>query len=1148
MTDWHALVAQHAERRHHLDKGSAAFIHFASQGSKKVINVFHEPWCKLRWGKIQADRYLAPSPKGAFIIRKASQPGEFVLSVQAGVRVCHVLLKVICGEDERVLYNIYPTPQWFESLFDLPFMFRNLHGTEPITLSLEASSKAHRLNQILRAKNAEGKAAASQRHGEADEDPGAILFRGYLTKQGRVRKTWKRRFFELSDDGHLRYFTVAGKDKEQGSLNLKKVRAVIPGAKCVVQWHPQANPNYCFGILACDRELFLFADTKDELQGWLQAIRQVVDEKFVTITTPEDIRRLATEATQGAPTKQHEAERRITLRVFRNGSTAAGIYVEVPKDDLDGVKAAISPRVGFPVVRIFNQVGGEHTVPETLRKDDIVFVSSGSSFVGMATAARGEVEYDAGRAVDEYNDGYASVDPMRAVPKGGHLQGYADVSLLDQDSSNGTSAQATTSVDSEDEDAEIDAYHKPKEQYQNVCFDDNDAENDAYLETDIADNEVLHTTSAQTSESQSSEPAMAATPTTVPAAATTGPVEPEAAEPEAAETEAVEPEAAEPEATEPEATETEAVEPEAVEPEAAETEAVETEATETEAVEIEAADPGAADPGAADPGAAEPEAAETEADETEAAEPEAAEPEVAEKATEATEPEVTQTEPEATEPEVAKECPISLAHLAARLTSSCLDPKAALPSRSCPTPGWQATLQSPQGALALATALLLLHGVLGLATRPSWRRLVLRLVTLAGTFWQHRILSTLTSGEDKAIRWILLLDVLGEATMLLPVGRSGMHNRVVRSLRAFARLLLALQLSVLIAAPLYHHWSSETWQDDSAACWIYAGESARHGRAFDWLPTVLPRSLCTALTQAWRSADTVAALMFAVTPTLMAAPSDVATLPPILGRLATWTVALFMGFMAWDWRWAFILVAGQEALLRLCSRASEPQISQSRSKWWLTSAVAASLFITAVIFGMAVARHDLNQDVTLSEPLTHIQHELKLYQGWRHYQRPGPQMPVHRWQVNLLHAPPSASGDNDAQRWERATCYNLLNVSQQQAPILDGPAANCDGPSQYTADPMLEKLFQRIQDLDMQAEDTFIKQLKPTWCQHAVQALRARKPSADPNQSLDEFAVRVRHTVGSVAWQERTDNYEYRHVATQLGVLHMCGSLMKTAA
>eukprot|EP00730_Choanoeca_flexa_P006691 TRINITY_DN12204_c0_g1_i6.p2 TRINITY_DN12204_c0_g1~~TRINITY_DN12204_c0_g1_i6.p2 ORF type:complete len:386 (+),score=55.99 TRINITY_DN12204_c0_g1_i6:2373-3530(+) len=299
IAEWDGIVNDHAiQSDAELGQTKMFYIHYTSKGAKQ-INVYKEPWCHLRWGKIQADRYLSPAPKGAFIVRKGPQQGEFVLSVQSGIRVCHVLLRAVKYRTGPVLYNIYPTPQWFESLYDLvlfcsyqPFYFSKLDATNEITLSLAASSKAQKLNRALQVKNASATQAPIDKNDNDDEDgeeettSAPLMFYGFMTKQGRVRKTWKYRYFELTATGRLVYYKVMGSRKEQGCINLDKdCESIRPGHECPVTWNPQANPNYCFGIFAGERQLYVYTDTKDELQGWLQALARALGDK-IAVPTP----------------------------------------------------------------------------------------------------------------------------------------------------------------------------------------------------------------------------------------------------------------------------------------------------------------------------------------------------------------------------------------------------------------------------------------------------------------------------------------------------------------------------------------------------------------------------------------------------------------------------------------------------------------------------------------------------------------------------------------------------------------------------------------------------------------------------------------------------------------------------------------------
>lgn len=60
----------------------------------KQLDITRQPWYRLHWTRHRADRYLAPAPAGAFVVRYATNQGELVLSVQTGTCILYMLLRV----------------------------------------------------------------------------------------------------------------------------------------------------------------------------------------------------------------------------------------------------------------------------------------------------------------------------------------------------------------------------------------------------------------------------------------------------------------------------------------------------------------------------------------------------------------------------------------------------------------------------------------------------------------------------------------------------------------------------------------------------------------------------------------------------------------------------------------------------------------------------------------------------------------------------------------------------------------------------------------------------------------------------------------------------------------------------------------------
>eukprot|EP00043_Microstomoeca_roanoka_P009718 m.92613 g.92613 ORF g.92613 m.92613 type:complete len:768 (+) comp14671_c0_seq1:195-2498(+) len=505
--DFDVIVAQHALPAAEGDDMPIMFVHYTSKGAQK-IDVFRQPWCRIKWSKARSNRYLSSAPVGAFIIRRATQRGQYVLSVQAGPRVCHVLIRAI-AKDSTILYNVYPTPQWFENLYDLvlfcsyqPFQFPDLEGSGAITLSLEASQRAERLYRDLLVKNAVARRMTmvarraslvrknrskhnSQTLSEAiieeaiedtetDNDSsrysqGAVLFRGFLTKLGRKRKTWKRRFFELSSAGCLTYYKVAGQRQEMGFLDLRSCICVLPGGRCPVQWYANANPNFCFGIYIQNRQLYVYADSQHELQGWLQAITEVVPDG-IPVTTPAQIE-IEAKMRAALPPPSASGERK-RLTVFRNGAGDLGQVVEV-STNWDELLAGISGKLGFPVTRLFSQSGGEFTNARLLRDDDVVFGSSGEDFIHPRLAAEERARAKRRKAAAE-----RASKPFKTITAAqgifGDQTGYDEPATLKQDQQRRATGALPQNRD--------DTYFQPAAVSQAHILANTNPENPAYLE------------------------------------------------------------------------------------------------------------------------------------------------------------------------------------------------------------------------------------------------------------------------------------------------------------------------------------------------------------------------------------------------------------------------------------------------------------------------------------------------------------------------------------------------------------------------------------------------------------------------------------------------------------------------------------------
>ncbi|XP_062507515.1 uncharacterized protein LOC134183941 isoform X2 [Corticium candelabrum] len=98
-----------------------------------------------------------------------------------------------------------------------------------------------------------------------------------LTKQGNVRKNWKRRLFRLDRNGQLGYY----KDPFKPALGAIDVKGECIGLlrhnQCHCQWPLNVPKSNCFGIMTPIRVYHVYADSSDDVEDWISVLRNASD-------------------------------------------------------------------------------------------------------------------------------------------------------------------------------------------------------------------------------------------------------------------------------------------------------------------------------------------------------------------------------------------------------------------------------------------------------------------------------------------------------------------------------------------------------------------------------------------------------------------------------------------------------------------------------------------------------------------------------------------------------------------------------------------------------------------------------------------------------------------------------------------------------
>eukprot|EP00045_Choanoeca_perplexa_P010273 m.103286 g.103286 ORF g.103286 m.103286 type:complete len:235 (-) comp15219_c0_seq3:943-1647(-) len=101
-----------------------------------------------------------------------------------------------------------------------------------------------------------------------------IVFSAFLTKQGAVRKSWKRRWMVLDSHDKLSYYKTQQSSSPAGVISLSEVKDVIAAADCGCTWPEHIDKSCAFGLVTPSRNWLLYSDDKKEMEDWMHYIQK----------------------------------------------------------------------------------------------------------------------------------------------------------------------------------------------------------------------------------------------------------------------------------------------------------------------------------------------------------------------------------------------------------------------------------------------------------------------------------------------------------------------------------------------------------------------------------------------------------------------------------------------------------------------------------------------------------------------------------------------------------------------------------------------------------------------------------------------------------------------------------------------------------
>lgn len=210
--------------------------------------------------------------EGSYLLRPSkNNPGQYTISVKSVNSVRHFPLvyddiKFVFGVGE--FFNVeqlvehfknYPiiagdTGQAVTLAFPYPSKVDELSVYEDITRHVvhSGSFKCHTLSN-----------PSSPIKELPDVNWSVASKEGFLTKKGAIHKNWKRRWF-VTNRYTLQYYNQRGDKKPLKVLDLHLAEEAVKNETC-------GKPN-AFSLVFPDRTFFLYADSKQEMQEWIDLL------------------------------------------------------------------------------------------------------------------------------------------------------------------------------------------------------------------------------------------------------------------------------------------------------------------------------------------------------------------------------------------------------------------------------------------------------------------------------------------------------------------------------------------------------------------------------------------------------------------------------------------------------------------------------------------------------------------------------------------------------------------------------------------------------------------------------------------------------------------------------------------------------------
>ncbi|CAI8038949.1 Dual adapter for phosphotyrosine and 3-phosphotyrosine and 3-phosphoinositide [Geodia barretti] len=257
--------------------------------ARSLTNLSDDPMEVLDWFHPQLTRHAAEcmlidnAPEGTFLLRSSSDGEGYVLSVKLSSSVQHVRITIGPGGRYHFGNSSFESVRGLKRHFELEKPVIGGDSNIRVVLKFPYSRFVeeshlytevvhHAVTNYINDSSDSDTDSSSPSHGSSSSMTATTSTRtmaisskeGYLTKQGRIRKTWRVRWFILRNQ-NLSYYRTKQHKKPLGTLDLTEAISV--------DLDTSKDKEFCFRIIMPSRTWYFLGNSVEDSQQWVELLR-----------------------------------------------------------------------------------------------------------------------------------------------------------------------------------------------------------------------------------------------------------------------------------------------------------------------------------------------------------------------------------------------------------------------------------------------------------------------------------------------------------------------------------------------------------------------------------------------------------------------------------------------------------------------------------------------------------------------------------------------------------------------------------------------------------------------------------------------------------------------------------------------------------